>query len=233
VAARDGDEPHSLAKRAKVREFSLVLFGTSDAPALPAMHCRTVLALSALTLGSIAGCGRDTNTPDDVVAEQNAQRERANMQPPDPPPAIPPSLVQADAPPVALAPTDPNADPQAIAAAEQAREQAAQQARDKAKWQKDALDADRRATYEYARERLENANARVVRVNNMSSRVAPTRRGQFNTDMTTFGSKKVKLQSIMDSLSSSGQSWKRTREDLERAIEELDAAATKLEGDVF
>ena len=73
-------------------------------------------------------------------------------------------------------------------AAEEAREQTAQQARDKAKWQKEAIDADRHAAFEYARERFENANARVVRVNNMSSRVPAERRVQYNTDMTTFGS---------------------------------------------
>lgn len=216
-----------------------------------------VLVMTALTfLGtSAAGCARDPKSPEAerMQAQRDAARERATTQTPDAPPAVPPSLSPQPQPnqvagigdnaaplPDAPGPAEVGKDEDELAKIgpsqaqleAEARANAAAAAKDKAKWEKQAHDADRRNTEEWSRDRVAKASARATELQNKSSRVPPGKRGKFNTDMTMFQTRKAQVLSKINSLSATGtDEWKITKADLDRTIDEMDQALIRLEGD--
>lgn len=115
---------------------------------------------------------------------------------------------------------------------QEARDNAQAEAREKAKWAKLAREADRRGTEDWSRDRVQKASARVAQLQNQSSRVPPAKRGRFNTDMMAFHSHKAEVLSRINSLSATGsEEWKLAKQELDRAIDEMDQALIRLEGD--
>jgi hypothetical protein len=222
------------------------------------MAARNLVLVMMLATGAFA-CAREAKTPEaeQLQAERDANRERAQvMQPRDPPPAVPPPLTSqgtggevgggqvagiGDNPaPIAPAPgpaevvkdEDARTGPTAAQLQDEARANAQAAAKEKAKWEKQAHDADRRQTEDWSRDRVMKAAARAAELQNQSSRVPPAKRGRFNTDMTTFQSKKSEVLSRINSLSATGtDEWKVTKRELDRAIDQMDAALIRLEGD--
>lgn len=142
--------------------------------------------------------------------------------PPAPGPAEPPKDEDE------LAKIGPNQ--QQLEAEAQANARAA--AKEKAKWEKQAHEADRRTTEEWSRDRVAKDTARATELQNQSSRVPPQKRGKYNTDMTMFQTRRSQVLSRINSLSATGtDEWKITKAELDRAIDEMDAALIRLEGD--
>ncbi|MBX3226050.1 MAG: hypothetical protein KIT84_29255 [Labilithrix sp.] len=202
---------------------------------------RRTSALAFVVLGAVA-CG---GASADVAAPTTAVAPPAAAPPPSQPSPAPPPTIQeptglATPPPPEVqakqgeATKDPNEDTMRTAAEVEARANAEQLAKDRAKWEKMGREIERKAAYEDAHDRLTRASARVAQTQTQLSRIPPARRGKYNTDMATFGSKKAAVQSRMSSIHAYGSDeWQRMRGELYRALDELDAAATRVEMNLF
>lgn len=202
--------------------------------------------MTLVTLAS-ACASRDAKGPGTPTASGATARPRT---PSDPPPAAPPIVATNEV--AGVAPTNAEVAPAPGPATlgkdedelakigpnqaemeEQARVNAQAAAKDKAKWAKQAHDADRRGTEDWSRDHVQKAAARAVEIQNQSSRVPAAKRGRFNTDMTTFQTRRSEVLSRISGLRSSGiEEWKMTKAALDHAIEEMDQALMRLEGDL-
>lgn len=178
-----------------------------------------------------------------------AQVPTTDVAPPPPAPA-PPVVVAPPAEPAPMVAPPPEAPLQAkqgdvakedgeegvmrARAQVEAEANAAQRAKDKPKWEKMGRDIERKAADQDAHDRLARATARVANAQNQLSRVPAHRRGKYNTDLVTFGTKKADVQSRISSIYSYGSDeWNRMRVELDRALDELERAAGVVEGDLF
>lgn len=206
------------------------------------MKYTLLFPLALVTLGAVA-CGGGAREPQTPATQVVAPSENAapvaaqasrSVQAPQPLVASPP---EQDLQAKTGGPSkdeDVALDPARAAAQVEAQANAEQQTKDRAKWDKMGRDIERKTTDTDARDRLAKATARVAQAQNQQSRVLAARRGKFNTDMVTFGSKKVDVQSRINSIYAYGSDeWKRMRAELDRALDEMDMAATRVEGDLF
>lgn len=199
-----------------------------------------VLPLALVALGAVAcgGASPEVQTPTTdlgLSAPQPASAPAPVAVAPEPTPimAAPESPLQAKQGQATKEETGEEAVARATAQVE-AEANAAQQTKDKAKWEKMGRDVERKTTDMDSRDRLAKASARVAQAANQLSRVPPQRRGRYNTDMVTFGTKKADVQARISSIYAYGSDeWKRMRAELDKALDELDAAATRVEGDLF
>lgn len=201
----------------------------------------------AFTLGAFAvACGHSqARGPSDVATTPVPPPPAADPPPAIPPPAVvqqaqenaasaEPVITPAPATPVAagddLQPTDENQNAAQIQ--EEARANAQAAAKEKAKWAKLAVQQDRKQTEEWSRDRAMKAGARASTLQSQVSRVPAPKKGKFNTDMTNFVTKKNAVLSRVNSLSATGsEEWKTAKAELDRAIDEMDTALMRLEGD--
>lgn len=209
-----------------------------------------VLAMTFAT--SVVACANRAPAPREPTSERAVTGEAAApgapLAPPESPPPAPviaPNEVAGIAPPSAPLPAAPgpaevgkdedelaNVGPSQAELEAQAREDARAAAKDKAKWARLAHAADRRATEDWSREHVQKAAARATELQNQSSRIPPRKRDRFRSDMTTFLTRKSEALSRINSLSATGSDeWKITKAELDRVIQEMDAALARLEGD--